>query len=127
MSLLNRRRYDAAWLYKSAQQADEWPGDGYAGTSVRAAGDVLSTLGHRSVRASRTDAESAAEGISVYRWATGVDEVHHALGDAYADRIGAIPLLNSWGAKYPQRVWLPDEVLERLLGEDGEAAIPTDR
>jgi hypothetical protein len=127
MSLLNRRRYDAAWLYGAAQRIDEWDGESYAGTSVRAAADILSTLGHRAVRGGRARGERPEEGIAVYRWATSVDEVHAALGDEQADRLGAIPLLNSWGVKYPQRVWLPDETLERLLREDGEAAVPTDR
>jgi hypothetical protein len=127
MSLLNRRRYHAPWLYTRAQQVDEWPGEGYAGTSVRAAAEVLSTLGHRCVRGRLVAAEDQSEGILVYRWATSVDEVHAALGDPQADRLGAVPLLNSWGVKYPQRVWLPDETLERLLREDGEAAVPTDR
>ena len=127
MTLLNRRRYDAEWLYRMAQKSDEWPGEAYAGTSVRAAADVLSTAGHRRLRAARVDPERPEDGISVYRWATTVEQVHEALGDAYADRIGAVPLLNSWGGKYPQRVWLPDETLARLLREDGEATIPTDR
>jgi hypothetical protein len=127
MSLLNRSRYDAVWLYETAQQRDEWPGDHNPGTSLRAAADVLATLGHRRRRGARSEPERPEDGISVYRWAGSVDEVHAALGDAEADRIGAIPLLNSWGSRYPRRVWLPDELLERLLHEDGEAAIPTDR
>lgn len=127
ISLLNRRRYDAAWLYRQAQLGDEWPGEAYAGTSLRAAGDVLASLGHRRVYGGHTLPERVDEGISVYRWATSVDEVHAALGNAKADRLGAVPLLNSWGRDYPQRVWLPDETLDRLLREDGEAAIPTDR
>lgn len=127
MSLLNRRRYDAPWLYGAAQRVDEWPGESYAGTSVRAAADVLATLGHRAVQGGRVRDARVEDGIAVYRWATTVEEVHAALGDEQADRLGAVPLLNSWGAKYPQRVWLPDETLERLLREDGEAAVPTDR
>ena len=127
MSLLNRHRYDAAWLYDTARQQDEWPGDENPGTSVRAAGDVLATVGHRRVRGTRSELPQVEEGISVYRWATSVDDIHAVLGDSEADRLGAIPLLNSWGAKYPRRVWLPDETLDRLLREDGEAAIPTDR
>jgi hypothetical protein len=127
MSLLNRSRYDAVWLYDSARKADEWPGEAYSGTSVRAGGDVLAKLGHCRVRGTFVSPERESEGISVFRWATSVDEVHAALGDAHADRLGAVPLLNSWGGNYPQRVWLPDETLDRLLREDGEAAIPTDR
>jgi hypothetical protein len=47
MSLLNRKRYDAGWLYHEAQRIDEWPGEDYDGTSVRAGMDVLRTEGHR--------------------------------------------------------------------------------
>jgi hypothetical protein len=63
MSLLNRKRYDARWLWDRAKEVDEWPdtnpGDDN-GTSVRAALDVLRTRGHvvykpttRTARASR--------------------------------------------------------------------------
>src|SRR5437763_9432675 len=49
MSILNRRLYDAPWLWNQAKAIDDWPdtnpGDDN-GTSVRAAMDVLRTLGH---------------------------------------------------------------------------------
>ena len=32
MSLLNRKRYDARWLYHEAQRVDEWEGEAYSGT-----------------------------------------------------------------------------------------------
>lgn len=43
-----------------------------------------------------------------------------------SDRRQAFKLKNSWGRYYPE-VWLPYTVMERLLNEDGEAAIVTDR
>jgi len=38
-----------------------------------------------------------------------------------------VPILNSWGKSYPYRTWMPDDVLDRLMAEKGEIAIPTDR
>lgn len=43
-----------------------------------------------------------------------------------SDRRQAFRLCNSWGASYPL-VWLPYSALERLLAENGEAALVTDR
>ena len=42
-------------------------------------------------------------------------------------RAGAVRILNSWGRGYPHRVWMPDETLQRLIDEDGEVALVTDR
>lgn len=44
----------------------------------------------------------------------------------FSDRRQAVRMMNSWGAGYPP-VWLPYDVLERLLHEDGEVAVITDR
>jgi hypothetical protein len=46
MSQLNRKTYDGFWLYHEAQKIDEWPGEDYDGTSVRAALDILRKVGH---------------------------------------------------------------------------------
>ena len=43
-----------------------------------------------------------------------------------SDRRQAFMLMNSWGAVFPP-VWLPYEVMTRLLSEYGEAAVVTDR
>ncbi len=43
-----------------------------------------------------------------------------------SDRLQAVGLVNNWGARYPL-VLLPYATLERLLWEDGEAAMITDR
>jgi hypothetical protein len=53
--------------------------------------------------------------------------VNSVLANPAADKLGAVPILNSWGATYPYRVWMPDDVLEHLMKEEGEIAIPTDR
>ena len=138
MSLLNRKRYDARWLWDWAKETDEWPetnpGDD-EGTSVRAACDILRSRGHvpggrlrgAQLQAARPGGASAAEGITVYRWAKTVDEVHGVLKSPANDHAGAVRILNSWGRGYPHRVWMPDETLQRLIDEDGEVALITDR
>jgi hypothetical protein len=140
MTLLNGAQdYTARWLWDRAKERDEWPetkpGDNN-GTSVRAAGEVLVALGHVEWKKAYAHDEWQArekyqpkvdDGLKVFRWAKDVADVHAALGNKRADELGAVPILNSWGDGYPHRVWLPDDVLARLIKEDGEVAIPTDR
>lgn len=139
MSILNRTRYSAWWLWDRAKEIDQWsdtnPGDSN-GTSVRAAGKILAGKGHvpwvntmtgHSVTARDGYSSKLSEGILKYRWATSVDDIHRVLGNPKADKLGALPILNSWGKGYPRRVWFPDSVIDRLMREDGEFSIPTDR
>lgn len=127
MTLLNRERYNARWLWNRAKSVDQWPdtnpGDDN-GTSVRAAMDILRSEGHVPIKAGGPD---PAKGISANRWATKVDQVLAALMSPATERYGAVRVLNSWGTDYPQRVWMPLETLQRLLDEDGEATVVTDR
>ncbi|QUH03723.1 hypothetical protein HUO13_25470 [Saccharopolyspora erythraea] len=138
MSILNKEIYTARWLWDRAKERDQWaetnPGDDN-GTSCRAAAEVLASAGHvdwddsfaghNHTRRSGY-VPDAGDGIKVFRWARSVDEVHSVLGNARADELGAVPFLNSWGTGYPHRVWMPDEVFDRLIREDGEIAVPTD-
>lgn len=134
MSLLNLEEYDAWWLWNYAKTVDEWkdtnPGDSN-GTSVRAACDVLRTKGHIRYNGPKMEYEAhkdgvvrKSEGIAANRWATKVDEILHALGTPGWDHVR---ILNSWGTDYPHIVNMPAETLQRLLDEDGEASIVTDR
>jgi hypothetical protein len=130
MSLLNRKRYDARWLWDRAKEVDEWPdtnpGDDN-GTSVRAALDVLRTRGHVVYKPKVVEGyPQQSEGITANRWATRADEVFAALQSPVGTRLGAVCVLNSWGKGYPQRVWMPASVLQRLLDEDGEAGVVAD-
>lgn len=52
---------------------------------------------------------------------------HAICATGVSDKRQAIRLVNSWGLDYPKAVWLPYTVLERLLQEDGEAAVAVDR
>ena len=55
--------YDPRELYTHAQEVDEWPGENYAGTSVRAGAKVLKAAGF----------------ISDYLWATSIEEIIYAI------------------------------------------------
>jgi hypothetical protein len=172
MSILNRRFYDAPWLWNQAKAVDEWPdtnpGD-EKGTSVRAALDVLRSQGHVRVYDGHSRPPSLAEGIAENRWATSVEEIRTCVaagtpvvlgchwyrnfdapersegafwigrGDLgtvraghavcvyrVSDRLQAVGIVNNWGPRYPL-VLMPYSTLERVLGEQGEAALVTDR
>jgi hypothetical protein len=139
MSLLNRRRYNARWLWDQSKLVDEWaetnPGDD-DGTSVNAALQVLAALGHVKWSASQSGltwqqrdklSYAGSEGVMSYRWAKQVDEVRTVLASPLNDKLQAVPFLNSWGRDYPHVTWMPYNVLQRLMDEDGEVAIVTDR
>lgn len=140
MSILNKDPvYTARWLWDRCKERDQWeetnPGDDN-GTSVRAGGEVLAGLGHVLWSETYIDDDHTGRagyqpeleaGLTTFRWAQSVDEVHAVLGNEQADKLGAVPILNSWGTDYPHRVWLPDEVLDVLMEQEGEVAIPTDR
>ncbi|ASR37709.1 hypothetical protein BAY61_24920 [Prauserella marina] len=140
MTILNKGElYAARWLWDRAKETDEWPqtnpGDD-EGTSVRAAAEILVSAGHvdwetgyagDDYRERADYTPDPGDGLTAFRWAADVDEVHRVLGNARGDELGAVTILNSWGEDYPERVWLPDDVLDRLIQEDGEIAIPTDR
>lgn len=142
MSHINRKRYDitSRWLYWMSQYSDEWDGGSYPGanpvydgTSVRAALEIARTLGMLPAKprsASITFEQASAlvkpeEGIQVYRWARDWDDVRAAL--RVPSWLPGVPLNNSWGNGYPREVILTDEAGARLLAEDGEFGIVTDR
>lgn len=145
MTLMNRKRYFARWLWDRSKEIDEWsdtnPGDA-DGTSVRAALDVLRTKGHvpwrdlEAYRAMNTDGEGSdwiarakltpvvSEGISANRWIRSMDDMIQVLGQG---KRSYCVVLNSWGTSYPRYVRIPITTLERLWNEDGEFGVPTDR
>lgn len=189
MSILNRVKYFAPWLYLEAQNVDEYADTPPAeGTSLRAGFDILRTRGHRQIWGQRTREEQLRHGIQANRWARTVDEMRAALALGIPVNIGinwyrqfsspqqlrrlddegqpltefgierydwwigradlrwgpvdgghaitavgasdkrqAVALCNTWGYSYPFLVWLPYTAVTRLLSEDGEAGIVTDR
>lgn len=127
LTFLNRKRYDGRELYKEAQKHDEWPGESYSGTSVRAGLDVARLRGPRLIRDGRPTLPSAIDGIESFRWSNNVQDAIEVLGHPHGKKVGAIPWCNSWGKDYPRTVWVPGEVAQRLIDEDGEVAVPLDR
>jgi hypothetical protein len=135
MSLLNRGKYDAPWLYYQAQKIDYWPGgsypgweqDGsyYEGTAIQSACDVLRRQGHKTPT---MDDPGLGHGIKTNRWAQTVDEILQVLASPKFEKAGGVPILNSWGDWYPHVVWMPLDVLDTLLYQQGgEAVVVTDR
>lgn len=132
MTLLNRQRYDARWVWQQARLIDEWTdnddlSDPDQGTSVRAGFEIIHTRGERRIAYGVEYPPDLALGISAYRWTNSFDEVVSATGMDIYRQLGAISFLNSWGLSYPRRVWMPAETFQRLLNEDGECGVPTDR
>lgn len=139
-----------AELYAEAQKIDEWPGENYDGTSVRAGAKVLQSKGF----------------ISSYYWASTVSEIADAIlnngpvvvgtnwyydmfepindviypngvvagGHAYIIngvnlKKGLFRIKNSWGRSWggDGRVWMQIEDFEKLLNEDGEACLAVEK
>lgn len=144
MTHLNRVRYDPQWLYIEAQKIDEWPGEGYDGTSVRAGLEILRTRGHRRLvhrffGSPYIHEEDLSDGIEVYRWTLDIAEIKQCIQNQLSTRYNAIPLMQSWGggghregnkwrgAGYPHIVWMFDDTAQLMLDQNGEAGIVTDR
>jgi hypothetical protein len=136
MTLLRRETFDAFWLYDQARRLEGTYPDG-EGTTNKAVCEVLEQQGlctQTGAVAERVDTELPVQdadgvveerlGISRFRWATTAEEVCNALGRPNAL---AVPLLNSWGESYPEVCWLPVDTLERLLHEEGEADVITEK
>ena len=126
-SLQNRARYDGFWLYHEAQKIDEWPGESYDGTSVRAGGDILRDRGHRLVKHGVAAPEDLKHGIEANLWCRSMEDVHAVLKSDI--NLGYVTILNSWGKNgYPHYTRMTNEVADRVLfREGGDATIITDR
>jgi hypothetical protein len=134
----------ARTVYRAAQKVDEWDGEDYEGTSVRAGAKVLQSQGR----------------VVEYRWATSEPEIrnfvltrgpviiginwywsmfdvtpfgfveikgkaiaggHAILVAGYQEKRNAYRLVNSWGRGWGQsgRAWLKADDMERLVVEEG--------
>lgn len=132
-------------LYRRAQAIDEWPGEDYDGTSVRAGAKALAEQKRLSEYVWAFDADTlkrfvltrgpAVIGINWYDTmfapnAAGFLVIdgplaggHAILVLGYSTNKKAFRLLNSWGGSWGQkgRAWLRDADMQRLIAEDGEA------
>jgi hypothetical protein len=139
-TLSNRVRYDitSRFHYHWMQENDYWNGcflghggETYEGTSVDAGLNFMRKVGP--VRALPKGAPLTMEqavprpedGISVFRWARDWNDVRTVL--SVPDWMPGVPMLNSWGRSYPREVILLDDAGARLLAEDGEMGVVTDK
>lgn len=135
MTWTDRVRFDWHWLYREAQLVDSWaetPPE--EGTSVRAAIDILRTKGHRRTWSTHTYDTDPKHGVSVNRWAQSMEDVYAVLKSPRLEAQGVVAFANSWGRLrdggrrgYPKLVYMPAEVMARLLNEYGEATMFTPR
>jgi hypothetical protein len=141
-------KQQAMWLYERAKQIDEWPGEGYDGSSVLAA-----------VKAAREKGW-----VKSFSWAFGEDELALAIGyvgpavlgipwlegmenpdkkgfihatgpvrgghailcNGYDAKHEVYRLHNSWGKRWGAagECWISAEDVKRLLSLQGEACVP---
>lgn len=137
-------------LYNDCQLVDEWPGENYDGTSVRALFKVLQTRGYVSKYVWAFDAASIidyvlASGPVVMgtTWTqdmmtptrdgfitfTGRPVGGHAWAIVGANRTKqAVRMMNSWGGNWGQkgRAWVSFSDLEKLIADRGEACTSTE-
>ena len=134
-------------LYKEAQKIDEWPGENYSGTSVRAAAKVLVSRGivgeYRWAFTLEDVVNTVLEVGPVVmgtNWYTGMFDpdskgflnVTGQVAGGHAWTLTGVNLTlerfrmkNSWGAEWGNngRAYISFADLERLIQEDGEACI----
>ncbi len=128
MSILNRRLYDARWLYHEAQLVDEWEDTPPAeGTSLRAGFDILRTSGHRRIYANKTRPVEVQQGIHSNKWTTLVDEVRGSINAGIPAVLGVnwyrqfsspkvVPRLDENGK---QKVFFGQALWDHIIGPAG--------
>lgn len=137
-------------LYRESQKVDQWPGENYDGTSVRGGAKVLQRWGligeYRWAQTLDDMVQCLLErgpivfGTLWYQSMFNPDDNGRitslsggaAGGHAYKlDGVNVdreiFRIKNSWGRRWGRRgfAWLPFDLAERLLNEDGEACIAT--
>lgn len=117
-SINNNRFYDAQWLYEEAKKIDEWQGEDYDGTSVRAGFDVLRKVGHKRIHDPRHHhVADPSDGILVNRWAYNVDEIRTAVQSGIPVVMGTnwYRALD-WPEKRKNEYWIPQTNLGKIRG-----------
>lgn len=149
-----RRHDELAWglteAYKWMQQNDEWAGENYEGTSVRAGAKYMRAMGHYTVFRWAWDLDTVINAVLEQgpvvmgtNWYTdmfwpdengflrleGFNAGGHAwIVDGVDTTQGWARMLNSWGTAWGKegraKIDLVD--LDRLIHENGEACMPTE-
>ena len=133
MTLMKGQLLDAWWLYDDARRDEGTYPEGEGATNRHACA-ALAKWGVHTVKAEypggppavieRVAWKENVPGFEVasYHWASTVEQVIASLG--FPSTANELPFLNSWGrGGYEHRVWMPVDVLARLLSEEGEASV----
>lgn len=140
---------DARALYHEAQKKDQWPGENYEGSSVLGGQQALKDEGRIKKYEWCTTIEEVLHAVSFIgplqigiNWYQGMFNpdingqlnVTGKLAGGHAIVVGGndterqrVLLYNSWGKSWGLNgsAWVTYDDLDRLLGEDGEFAVPT--
>jgi hypothetical protein len=148
-------------IYFRAQLVDEWPGENYDGTSVRAGAKVCQELGYLSsyrwafdlatvvdallkhgpvvvgtnwydsmfMTLRRKDAQGRYRQMLVITPGASVAGGHAYILNGVNTAARIVRVKNSWGRSWASegRAAMSFDTLERLIGEQGEAALPSEK
>lgn len=134
------------FIYSEAQKIDEWPGENYAGTSVRAGAKILQSIGHVDNYFWAWDATTIKNWIlggngtvvvgtlwyedmfspdkQGFLKPSGPDVGGHAyLLVGFSQDRNAFRMINSWGRAWGDsgRAWISFNDMQLLISQDGEA------
>lgn len=138
---------DPVDVYNHAQSVDEFPGNAYNGTSVRAGAKVMRELGYISSYWWAWDIETAINAILELgpivvgtNWYSGMSDLDekgfmstngrnlgghaYVINGVYVDG-ERFRIKNSWGRRWGKKgfAWMSFSVLEQLIREDGEICL----
>jgi hypothetical protein len=142
--------YDPVSLYREAQKVDEWPGEDYEGTSVRAVMKVLQDAGFIesyhwavSLLALRTAVKSSpvVVGTNWYEDMFFPDKKgkikiggsiaggHAYLIDGINENTETFRIKNSWGRSWGRRgyAYISFENMQQLMSEEGEICLAIEK
>jgi hypothetical protein len=134
-------------IYSLAQKVDEWPGEDYEGTSVRAAAKVLTTLGFIGEYRWAFDLNTLSNAIlsegpvvvgtnwyenMFYPNSKGIVSIGGSIAGGHAYLVNGVDtkakyyrIKNSWGRSWANKgmAKISFADMERLIGEDGEVCL----
>jgi hypothetical protein len=142
--------FDTTFLYNEAQKIDQWPGENYDGTSVRAGASVLKSNGYISSYNWAWDIQTVVNAlltlgpVVVGTWwysdmfypndkgiitATGEKMGGHAyLLDGVNTKTKMLRLKNSWGREWGKKgfAYISFDDMDKLIKDQGEACLATE-